>query len=80
MCHAQTVASHYQLKIKKKYMESDDFRVKEEDLVRPFKIKACSKDDLNRKLNIEMGKQFVEKKVENMIDPIFQPLFRALNK
>ena len=58
-------------------MESDDFRVAEEDLVRPFKIKACGRDDFNRKLNVEMGKQYVEKKVE--IDPIFQPLFRVLS-
>lgn len=60
-------------------MYADDFRVKEEDLVRPFKIKALGKDDFNRKLNIEMGKQYVEKKVENMIDPIFQPFFRILS-
>ena len=60
-------------------MESDDFRVKEEDLVRPFKIKACGRDDFNRKLNIEMGKQYVDKKVESLIDPVFQPLFRILS-
>lgn len=53
-------------------MESDDFRVKEEDLVRPLKIKANSRDEFRKKLNDEAKKQ-----VE--IDPIFQPLFRALS-
>lgn len=57
-------------------MESDDFSIKEEDLVRPFKIQALGKKDFDRKLNVEMGKQCVEK-VE--IDPIFQPLFRVLS-
>ena len=54
-------------------MESDDFRVKEEDLVRPFKIKALGKQDFKEKLAYEKEKQRVE------IDPIFQPLFRVLS-
>lgn len=53
-------------------MESDDYRVKEEDLVRPLKIKANSRDEFRKKLDEEVKKQIE-------VDPIFQPLFRVLS-
>lgn len=51
-------------------MESDDFRVKEEDLVRPLKIKANSRDEFRKKLEEET-------KIE--VDPIFVPFFNAIS-
>lgn len=52
-------------------MESDDFRMKEEDLVRPLKIKANSRDEFQKKLDKEVKRQIE-------VDPIFQPLFNVL--
>lgn len=51
-------------------MESDDFRGKEEDLVRPLKIKANSRDEFHKKLEAET-------KVE--VEDIFRPLLNVLS-